>query len=1387
MTTWQPLREFLELRKEWSLTKRARGGIDALAGFDHQFHLALRLLIDNYLDSDPGVYFIEALSDVASTKEESITVTQAKRTLTSSTLHDALDELWDIYSLARSRSDVLAGRIRYTVASARAVLSDWPGSRDRWHPRSTGDPESLLSFKNAVRCECLPDLRAQCIQRLLDEFKAEHPVDDVNRFTGRLLNASASGSFDSAVDEVVAELHGLRTAAQRLQRKFRMWGPLDCPPDTITYEPDPRRAVRVGEPLRVADLREGRLAHRRIYDTIKNACEDWLSQADATNGKLPTFWIEGRSGAGKSAALLHLLSQLYRENPSRAIIWVGERPDSIAGAVSWADWAFSEGRQVMIGADDPYLTDRMPDFRRAVTTARDEWEHLSVLPNAVAPFLICCGPSEQCDAVEDDLGGAVELCRFKLLPETDSDLEELADWFQLRTGRPAPRSDPNTLLVQRFFEWSNGDLPDFARRFKRRLLDFDRDRAQNVVFEVVARILCMGRLYSDYPAKPLKRELAADSQLERAFIILGKEEAHFTFTPTDAEESSGGIRLTHPHLADALYRSWFSRPADAGARRLHLRASLEASFEEDDQELSSHLSPLRAVARVARSGDPDVRARIGLIQDELADTISDLYAKRLARRRPDLYETAVWAEVGASLNLAFAPVSIANTLSMVERVTSPNSGLLPACDILLEEKDRLSDPSKGVEAVVQVVGRMAQLCDGRVHPDWVPLATMFVRRVGATAILGSIGEVVRTVPRWPSLAQVISQVATASREEPAGAELVKVWLQKSSEDIFSWGFVLRQLRWSIGHFEEFGELAVRFLVAQPKHPDWGIVWAYLWDDHLLERMMLQKAGLAWLRDRAASAHRTWHRVWQRLWASDCIDFDQRDELRSMAWEWLRSSRFGHYGWQFVWQDLWEEGLDKGGLQQLGLSWLADAPTGHLSWNYLWGTLKRATRRDSSDRAQLFRLGGRWLLEVEPDHPGWKFVWHPMWVEDRLIPVEAERLRSIADSWLQRVDPGHGSWHFVWHAMLVDARSNIVRRQALVDAGLRWLRVVPFSHRGWNYVWDDIFKLYAGEWPWASEVQDVREELLAVGVKWLGSVDIKHGGWSWVWQSLWRESAGDRLLSDEVAGCARRWFEEADITYGGWRFIWIDCWDSVQRTDFERDELAGLGLMWIEKVDSPSAWYQVWERLWSNESKGAGRIQLLEAGAAWLHRVKPTAQGWHHVWCDVSAGLKKESIPLSPLPPYEVTGTEAASGASRKDRRSWQWKDDWQNRWDATSSDDDKLALSFEALDWLGAMDLDEGGWSTVWRILWDSRFGPSRLHPELSKLAIMWLAEVDLAHPRWFQVWELVWEDNGSRERFRSELEFLVRDYIGVKGTSDAARRERVESLLRDTRAPSDT
>ena len=143
-----------------------------------------------------------------------------------------------------------------------------------------------------------------------------------------------------------------------------IWDATDRPPAEETVETDPIKATLTGQIPTRAHLAEGRFAPRWFFEEMTQAAEAWLADESVRDdGRLPVFWISGRSGSGKSVALLHLLASLHDRDSRRTVIWLDQRGGRMADAISWARPFFAEGREVILAADDPYTPERHQLYR----------------------------------------------------------------------------------------------------------------------------------------------------------------------------------------------------------------------------------------------------------------------------------------------------------------------------------------------------------------------------------------------------------------------------------------------------------------------------------------------------------------------------------------------------------------------------------------------------------------------------------------------------------------------------------------------------------------------------------------------------------------------------------------------------------------------------------------------------------------------------------------------------------------------------------------------------------------------------------------------------------------------------------------------------------------
>jgi hypothetical protein len=1233
------------------------------------------------------------------------------------------------------------------------------------------------------------------------QFKDAAPLDRVDKFIGQLIAAADRDAFDDVTENIRLELLGLRNAAERQQRKFHLFGLSDQPPSETYFEPDSRKAIRIGERLTISDLRDGRLANRTIYEAIQAECENWLLDIDSSGGKLPVFWIEGRSGAGKSASLLHLLARLHGQDPSRAVLWLGERSDLIADAVAWAGRLLCEGHRLMIGVDDPYTAERRAGFEIAVRNARDEWDSIrnseleAEREAPITPVIICCGPTEQREDAKDACGADIEIQSYVLPKETKDDLDELAEWFRERTGRRVPNLDGDVLLVQRFFEWSKGDISDFARRFKGRLLSYDEGRGESIIFNTIAAILALGRLYADYPAAALLKLRESDPEVERAFIQLAEEEAHFAFGRDPLKDMPIGVRFTHPHLADAVYRAWFGRPSDRGYRRQHLREGIRAALAQNDLSHFHRIGPLRAISAVASGRSPlhsasayDLRERLEFVSDELRDVLPELYQEFFGDVRPHIIDLSIWTNLDFALQLELKPDPLEALSTAVAAIREPVSGVSTACKTLLEHRTAARSRVDVVSIVACVINRLA---DWRNAGDlawagWPTLASNFIIRVGVASITSSIEQLARTYPRWPGLAQLMIVLAWQLDKQPAARNIVLDWLELIPTWIPAWPQVLRNVHEQTSRCDRSDRLAIRFLSDQANHVSWGLVWEDLWDDNVLDRRVLERAALLWLSCVNPSNSR-WQRIWQKLLCEAKDDATRRATLFSKARIWLNDVNASHISWQYVWQILWTELNDdpdeRMWLEDLAWSWLTEVDANHGSWNYIWIVLWEIAKDDQESRGRLRALADNWLATVSPAHGGWKFVWEQLWNELEADSRRQQNLAKSANRWIRRVDPNHGSWNYVWQELWNSTKPNTDERLRLAGIGASWLDDVHPEHGGWNWVWRKL-------WQAAQSDSKTREKLRTQARSWLCRRSFSNGGWTFVWQDLLRVARQEGRNLGELQTLADAWLDFIEPNDGSWQFVWIDLWEAATPQDKERrNELIQRADSWLRSVDiEHGGWPYVWQKLWEAAKDDPVRQNVVITHAQWWLAISnPKLGGWKAIVKQVMEDAQRNPERL----PRLEQSVRTATGRSDLDRDTlfalvqnrWQqnaselaWIIDWKRKWKKEKDDPESRAELIElAISLLARADPKEIGWKSVWKKLWKFAADKVALRDTLADMAIKLLPGASPSHSRWPYVWKALWLHARDDPNRRNQLATIAQGWLE---TVDIYGREALSFLL---------
>jgi hypothetical protein len=477
--TWAAIQR-LRARWEENHPTKATGGLNAIAGFDYQFVVVLRDTVKGWLSKersqrgDPGV-FTEILSDVVQIAADgSVHVTQIKRTQSGSSVRAALDDLWSIYRLVSEFEPSLSEIMEYRIVSVRSKIEDVRRILSSWRPKEINDSDSTLqSFLGRVRTEIDADPESEILTLLANECRADEPLAVTHRWLGRLVHAASSpNGFVTAGNEIWNDLNALSATADgnKTRTSIYFWQQRDCPPEGV--QPG---SYLTGERPLPRHLRLGFFANREsVLGPLSAKIVEWLTPHPASSDdslRLPIFWIGGRSGTGKSVALLQVLSRVHVEHIG-PILWLGPHIAALSEAIRWAQRVRRPGETVIIALDDPYApavqSDTVTLFQQAIselTTARQGDDATEL------PVLLCCGPTEQAERLERELADDARLTREDLPHENSEDHETLRRWFKERTGNEPPEiGDGDVLLAQLFFEWKVGaSLPEFANRLRKRI------------------------------------------------------------------------------------------------------------------------------------------------------------------------------------------------------------------------------------------------------------------------------------------------------------------------------------------------------------------------------------------------------------------------------------------------------------------------------------------------------------------------------------------------------------------------------------------------------------------------------------------------------------------------------------------------------------------------------------------------------------------------------------------------------------------------------------------------------------------------------------------------------------------------------------------------------
>lgn len=1319
------LTELGRLQTAWEAQepKRVRGGYAALAGFHFQLSESLLQRVETWcsLPADrrpehPAI-FDELLSDAVDATGDSVIITQSKQVLRSSSLRDALEELWKIDRLAAGVTPELASRLFYRVTCRESTVADFPTAVGSWRPQESVDEKALSVFRRRVELRICPHPLSELMWLLATRLNAADPLDCARNWIGRLLEDAPQGRLTIASKEIWNDLWKLQRARdERLepQERIELWSDADVPPLEVR-----RGEFLTGQMPSREHLQKGFFAPRpHVYEPLADHVESWLAshEEDGRYGtRIPTFWIGGRSGAGKSVALLHVASLLHARRVGR-VLWLGSDVRKLLAAARYAvrqaPALAADGRRVIAVLDDPYAPGEQASRAQTWSDALEIIQATELPGAAGSPLVVlCCGPTEQAERFRSVLSEHVDVRLRPLEREHPEELDTLRTWFRMRTDRePVEVVEDNFLLVQVLFQWSQEQsLREFADRLRRRMRAWGADG--EAVFSFLCCMLAVNRLYVGLPPGALDADLTG---AQRDIYERLRAENHLT---EDRRNGRSELWLAHPHLANIIYNDWFDPEVARNERGDHLAAAVRTGIV-NGRTPGERTAVLWGIAQALASSGGEDSPQTRLDHITLPALLRHAWGdcNRLLGNPLPTWAYPAWVTLAAHCPAArLAPSVVGEALTALRAGGAQGEWFQEIGEVLLQHAYVLDAPLR--LAIYETIAVL--LREQPKEPRWGNLLLGALRRGGGAQVAVLAYDWASGHPRHPVVPALFPLVfETLNGTEGSYAHLV----------------------------EGYRTMALSWLRATRVHASWQLVWKALWHDGF-ETDALRQIGTQWLMRTTNAAAASWVYLWEDLWKG-VSSREDRHELEKIGLAWLAKAPGGQRFWKYVWRALRKSDADPGTLRKLALTWLQKAPVTNPSFSSVWEVLWK----ERVDRTGLRAYGYEWLRAHirERDLP-WPYIWRALWVEH----VDREPLRALAVEWLARDSNQNLGWPYVWRDLW---REGVEDRASLARLAVPWLGYNRMQHRLWSDIWiavndagvkTDALRVLGRTWLqdhagdttfvlWiASRVFGEREEPgdPAADVAWLADLPREARAWPHVWKLLWRRGNERETLHTLVL----EWLERTRDVTVPWESIWKELWNYGE----DDADLVRLGLRWLaEAKGTHPAWPHLWERLWVF---GAEPGELTRQGLVWLAQ----EGGYHSRWPQLWGRLYDAGTASAQLHDLGLRWLRRARGTPAA------WYHVWKRLWDRAR---DPSALYEPALAWLATAPPDFSGYSSVWKALWHSGVEI----PELRRLGFTWLAAVDRRHKDYVYVSSVIGAAGSERFPANTVDGLRVADQIGT-------------------------
>lgn len=1007
---------------------RALGGWHAMSGFSFQAAVFLADIANGVLSAsisrsfDAGMF--EKLSDYLLQTPEALVCVQAKSTLSRKTLLNALAEFAAIEKFLGNHVTERERRsVRYQVIARKA---DQDLSWSEYSP-----PDSSSGEIRSIHTKLLSEERLLPIRIEGDPWwrfislvypRVENPLPFCHECISRLLrfreDPRAWGEW------FLGEL-------ERRRRPPLLADMLT--PSHFGRSEDPGTTPLLGQIPTIRHLRSEMFMPRErvvkeVLAKFDAAAGDHQADSAAASQTLPTLWLAGESGVGKSVLLLQILEHLVCERGDK-VLWIRGRRGSLLSILEeWEDTAKNVEGPVYVAVDelDPTAAQEAQRLREIAQLV----QHLDA-PHL--PRLIVTGAKPTSYQVLKAAHGAGFQIHVHTIGGLDSrDRVELDSWCKTRFDLPADRVGCSDLIVLRMIELLQNGPREFGQRFAARALESGLNERS------MRNWLILNALGIAVPADVLTED-------ERHCLqnLSGAGDVQIQ----EGEDGQPAFRLQHQRLCPYILRAVVDF-ADDGTGDSNWSNGL---LTQDVIRLLAH--PATAGRDIswsvlsALAGNPTQ----GIPVDEA------LVARELVQ----------WVKA-QSLPTTLDPLRVWRGLAAWaarSEAVAQEIGFKSACQAALDELRRNPDHEEwgpawehlwdlGWQAnalIESAVDWLRSKAQDPERPDWPGLWRRIWEiahespRLGASLVqeLGQLGQGwLAEHPDsdgwsyvWTAAAKTVD--SEGGLQKSLVVQMARSWLNAVPEAT-GWPFVwcwLVELMTSdpaVTPREELSRVlhdGGSWLSTNSTPFGWAFVWEELFrrcdNDHLpIVRADLIDLGISWLL--ACPEAPGWSRVYEQVAAAECAaEHPSFNNLLNTTLGYLRSRRTSN-GWAFVWRSRLHYALahENESIQEelifLGIDRISNDGD-FVEWSRVWQELLREARQDE-------------------DH-------------ETLSTLEAAGLR-----WLTR-HPDRGSWSYVCRDFMGSFGSDEARRR-IVDALQEWGRDTPAERRDatWGHRMEDAMNL-----------------------------------------------------------------------------------------------------------------------------------------------------------------------------------------------------------------------------------------------------------------------------------------------------------------------------------------